>query len=170
MNYLHTDPDRPGLRKRSPATRQPILLLVSMLCTHLASCGGGGRRREWRWHQRRSCAEYRRGERVRLLSTQPGPQFHHFTDGGGDSSAGADGDGGVGHDRRVRHGQHQERSRQAFSAGTGLVLQNNSGDDPLAVPDHVQGLPELRALSLCTCCRHYPGTATGGTALLIRVQ
>jgi len=26
----------------------------------------------------------------------------------------------------------------------------------------------LRALSLCTCCRHYPGTATGGTALLIR--
>mgnify|MGYP003471051860 CR=1 FL=1 len=26
----------------------------------------------------------------------------------------------------------------------------------------------LRALSLCTCCRHYPGTATGGTTLLIR--
>ena len=26
----------------------------------------------------------------------------------------------------------------------------------------------MRALSLCTCCRHYPGTATGGTALLIR--
>jgi hypothetical protein len=26
----------------------------------------------------------------------------------------------------------------------------------------------LRALSLCTCCRHYPGTATGGTAVLIR--
>ena len=26
----------------------------------------------------------------------------------------------------------------------------------------------LRALSLCTCCRHYPGAATGGTALLIR--
>jgi hypothetical protein len=26
----------------------------------------------------------------------------------------------------------------------------------------------LRALSLCTCCRLYPGTATGGTALLIR--
>jgi hypothetical protein len=24
----------------------------------------------------------------------------------------------------------------------------------------------LRALSLCTCCRHYPGTATGGTASL----
>ena len=30
------------------------------------------------------------------------------------------------------------------------------------------GLPVLRALSLCTCCRHYPGTATGGTASLIR--
>jgi hypothetical protein len=38
----------------------------------------------------------------------------------------------------------------------------------LVVPDHAQGLPVLRALSLCTCCRHYPGTATGGTTLLIR--
>jgi hypothetical protein len=38
----------------------------------------------------------------------------------------------------------------------------------LVVPDLVTGLPVLRALSLCTCCRHYPGTATGGTALLIR--
>ena len=38
----------------------------------------------------------------------------------------------------------------------------------LVVPDHAKGLPVLRALSLCTCCRHYPGTATGGTALLIR--
>ena len=25
------------------------------------------------------------------------------------------------------------------------------------------GLPVLRALSLCTCCRHYPGAATGRT-------
>ena len=25
----------------------------------------------------------------------------------------------------------------------------------------------MRALSLCTCCRHYPGAATGGTASLI---
>ena len=33
----------------------------------------------------------------------------------------------------------------------------------LAVADHAAGLPVLRALSLCTCCRHYPGTATGGT-------
>ena len=38
----------------------------------------------------------------------------------------------------------------------------------LIVPDHASGLPVLRALSLCTCCRHYPGTATGGTALLIQ--
>jgi hypothetical protein len=38
----------------------------------------------------------------------------------------------------------------------------------LVVPDHTKGLPVLRALSLCTCCRHYPGTATGGTAVLIR--
>src|SRR4029450_3776188 len=26
--------------------------------------------------------------------------------------------------------------------------------------DHARGLPVLRALSLCTCCRHYPGAAT----------
>jgi hypothetical protein len=32
------------------------------------------------------------------------------------------------------------------------------------------GLPVLRALSLCTCCRHYPGTATGGLASLIPPQ
>jgi hypothetical protein len=34
--------------------------------------------------------------------------------------------------------------------------------------DHAIGLPVLRALCLCTCCRHYPGAATGGTALFIR--
>ena len=33
----------------------------------------------------------------------------------------------------------------------------------LIIPDHALGLPVLRALSLCTCCRHYPGTATGRT-------
>jgi hypothetical protein len=38
----------------------------------------------------------------------------------------------------------------------------------LVVPDHALGLPVLRALSLCTCCRHYPGAATDGTASLIR--
>src|SRR5215471_2409720 len=31
----------------------------------------------------------------------------------------------------------------------------------LVIPDHALGSPVLRALSLCTCCRHYPGTATG---------
>ena len=31
----------------------------------------------------------------------------------------------------------------------------------LIIPDHALGSPVLRALSLCTCCRHYPGTATG---------
>src|ERR1700747_510000 len=29
------------------------------------------------------------------------------------------------------------------------------------VPDHEKGLPVLRPLSLCTCCRHYPGAAAG---------
>jgi hypothetical protein len=31
----------------------------------------------------------------------------------------------------------------------------------LVVPDHGVGLPVLRALSLCTCRRQYPGTAAG---------
>ena len=33
----------------------------------------------------------------------------------------------------------------------------------MIIPDHAQGLPVLRALSLCTCCRHYPGAAAGRT-------
>ena len=31
----------------------------------------------------------------------------------------------------------------------------------LIIPDHTSGFPVLRALSLCTCCRHYPGAADG---------
>ena len=31
----------------------------------------------------------------------------------------------------------------------------------LIIPDHALGLPVLRALSLCTCRRHYPGAAVG---------
>ena len=31
----------------------------------------------------------------------------------------------------------------------------------LVIPGHVLGFPVLRALSLCTCCRHYPGAAAG---------
>jgi len=38
----------------------------------------------------------------------------------------------------------------------------------LVIPDHTAGLPVLRALSWCACCRHYPGAAAGGTASLIR--
>src|SRR5215469_3110812 len=37
---------------------------------------------------------------------------------------------------------------------------------PGIIPDHALGPPVLRTLSLCTCCRHYPGTATGGLASL----
>src|ERR1019366_476030 len=33
----------------------------------------------------------------------------------------------------------------------------------LIIPDHAKGLPVLGALSLCTCCRHYPGAADGRT-------
>ena len=32
---------------------------------------------------------------------------------------------------------------------------------PSAQRDHAMGLPVLRTLSLYTCCRHYPGAATG---------
>src|ERR1700739_3934814 len=31
----------------------------------------------------------------------------------------------------------------------------------LVIADHAMGLPVLRALSLCTCRRHYPGVAAG---------
>src|SRR5437899_1318398 len=36
----------------------------------------------------------------------------------------------------------------------------------LVIADHASGLPVLRALSLCTCCRQYPGTAIGRTTSL----
>src|SRR5712692_3077467 len=36
----------------------------------------------------------------------------------------------------------------------------------LVIADHALGLPVFRALSLCTCCRHYPGAACGRTASL----
>src|SRR4029077_4859725 len=31
----------------------------------------------------------------------------------------------------------------------------------LVIPDRALGLPVLRALSLCTCCRQYPGAPAG---------
>src|SRR5208282_5613391 len=34
----------------------------------------------------------------------------------------------------------------------------------LVIPDHALGSPVLRTLSLCTCCRHYPGAAAGRLA------
>ena len=36
----------------------------------------------------------------------------------------------------------------------------------LIIADHALGLPVLRTISLCTCCRHYPGAATGRIASL----
>jgi hypothetical protein len=33
----------------------------------------------------------------------------------------------------------------------------------LVIADRDMGLPVLRTLSLCTCCRHYPGAAAGRT-------
>src|SRR5580704_18144324 len=37
----------------------------------------------------------------------------------------------------------------------------------LVIADHALGLPVLRALSLCTCRRHYPGAASERIASLI---
>src|SRR5260370_10642124 len=37
----------------------------------------------------------------------------------------------------------------------------------LVIADHALGLPVFRALSLCTCRRHYPGTASERIASLI---
>ena len=37
----------------------------------------------------------------------------------------------------------------------------------LVIADHASGLPVLRALSLCTCCRHYPGAAAGRITSLV---
>src|SRR5207342_812524 len=36
----------------------------------------------------------------------------------------------------------------------------------LGIAAHALGSPVLRTLSLCTCCRQYPGTATGRTTSL----
>jgi hypothetical protein len=41
-----------------------------------------------------------------------------------------------------------------------------TGHRLVVTTDHALGLPVLRALSLCTCCRHYPGAATGSNTLL----
>src|SRR5207302_11440004 len=38
------------------------------------------------------------------------------------------------------------------------------------IPDHALGSPVLRTLSLCTCCRHYPGAAAGRITSLIHPQ
>ena len=37
----------------------------------------------------------------------------------------------------------------------------------LVIADHASGLPVLRTLSLCTCCRHYPGAAAGRLTSLV---
>src|SRR6476646_5323467 len=37
----------------------------------------------------------------------------------------------------------------------------------LVITDHASGLPVLRTLSLCACCRHYPGAAAGRIASLV---
>src|SRR5580704_9464607 len=37
----------------------------------------------------------------------------------------------------------------------------------LIIPDHTLGSPVFRTLSLCTCCRHYPGAAAGLTTSLV---
>ena len=55
----------------------------------------------------------------------------------------------------IRLQRHYERLRHPMRSGQSLAGVR------LVIPDHPMGLPVLRALSLCTCCRHYPGAATG---------
>ena len=57
----------------------------------------------------------------------------------------------------VRHAQRTSPPPQA----PGLSLAGFQ----LVIPDHALGLPVLRALSLCTCCRHCPGAAAGPHSL-----
>ncbi|SEF09557.1 hypothetical protein SAMN05444161_8286 [Rhizobiales bacterium GAS191] len=51
--------------------------------------------------------------------------------------------------------------RPAPSLATPHILMLSLTGVRLIIPDHALGLPVLRALSLCTCCRHYPGAADG---------
>jgi hypothetical protein len=51
--------------------------------------------------------------------------------------------------------RYYEPLRHPMAAGPSLTGVR------LIIADPAAGLPVLRALPLCTCCRHYPGTATG---------
>jgi len=67
-------------------------------------------------------------------------------------------------DRRLaaveqQHALLLEELRAVHAQRTGLSLAGVR----LVIPDHALGLPVLRALSLCRCCRHYPGAADGHT-------
>src|SRR6201981_2588081 len=59
------------------------------------------------------------------------------------------------HLTRQLSGTHYEPLRHPSAPGLSLTGVR------LIIPDHALGLPVLRALSLCTCCRHYPGAAAG---------
>ena len=58
----------------------------------------------------------------------------------------------TGIDRLQRYCEPLRHPRAPGLSLTGLRLD---------IPDHASGLPVLRALSLCTCCHHYPGAAAG---------
>src|SRR5262249_44310399 len=59
------------------------------------------------------------------------------------------------HLTRQLSGTHYEPLRHPSAPGLSLTGVR------LIIPDHAVGLPVLRALSLCTCCRQYPGAAAG---------
>ena len=52
---------------------------------------------------------------------------------------------------------HPERPDSRRASRPGLSLTGVR----LIIPDRAMGLPVLHALSLCTCCRYYPGAADG---------
>jgi hypothetical protein len=80
-------------------------------------------------------------------------------------------DNPVGHDNRLGSGLGDECLRLLPSPGvTRLQRYYKPLRHPtppslslagvwLVIPDHALGLPVLRTLSLCTCCRQYPGAA-----------
>jgi hypothetical protein len=51
--------------------------------------------------------------------------------------------------------------RSSQSDGAQNHAAQHHGAVRLIIPDLALGPPVLRTLSLCTCCRHYPGAATG---------
>jgi hypothetical protein len=58
---------------------------------------------------------------------------------------------------------HGQSSPRAVGVATLRAPNLSLAGVRLVIADHALGLPVLRTLSLCTCCRQYPGVAAGRT-------